>query len=129
MRVPEVNALTDLWNWRDTARSQTTDLVGFQVVASDGAIGNIDAATHDVGGSYIVVDTGVWIFGKQRMLPAGVIERIDYNDRKVYVNLIKDEIRQAPGYDAEREPRRPTARTSGPTTAPSSVPDPGVGHD
>jgi hypothetical protein len=104
MRIPpEVNAMTDLWNWRDTARSQTTDLVGFQVVATDGAIGNIDAATHDVGGSYIVVDTGVWIFGKKRMLPAGVIDRIDYNDRKVYVNLIKDEIRQAPSYDAERE--------------------------
>ena len=79
MRVPEVNAMTDLWNWRDTARSQTTDLVGFQVVATDGAIGNLDAATHDVGGSYIVVDTGVWIFGKKRMLPAGVIQRIDYD--------------------------------------------------
>jgi hypothetical protein len=88
--------MTDLWNWRDTARSQTTDLVGFQVVATDGAIGNIDAATHDVGGSYIVVDTGVWIFGKKRMLPAGIIDRIDYNDRKVSVNLTKDEIRQAP---------------------------------
>ena len=98
--------MTDLWSWRDTARSQTTettDLVGLQVVATDGAIGNIDAATHDVGESYIVVDTGVWIFGKKRMLPAGVIDRIDHNDRKVYVNLTKDEIRQAPDYDAERE--------------------------
>jgi hypothetical protein len=37
------------------------------------------------------------------MLPAGVIDRIDYNGRKVYVNLTKDEIRQAPDYDAERE--------------------------
>jgi hypothetical protein len=105
MRVPpEMNAMTDLWNWRDTARSQATDLVGFQVVATDGAIGNLDAATHDVGESYIVVDTRVWIFGKKRMLPAGVIDRIDHNDRKVSVNLTKDEIRQAPDYDAEREP-------------------------
>jgi hypothetical protein len=106
MLPPERNAMTDLWNWRDTARSQTTettDLVGFQVVATDGAIGNIDAATHDVGESYIVVDTGVWIFGKKRMLPAGVIDRIDYDDRKVYVNLTKDEIRQAPDYVADRE--------------------------
>ena len=106
MLPPERNAMTDLWSWRDTARSQTTettDLVGFQVVATDGAIGNIDAATHDVGESYIVVDTGVWIFGKKRMLPAGVIDRIDYDDRKVYVNLTKDEIRQAPDYVAERE--------------------------
>ena len=109
MLPPERNALTDLWSWRDTARPQitetteTTDLVGFQVVATDGAIGNLDAATHDVGGSYIVVDTGVWIFGKKRMLPAGVIDRIDYDDRKIYVNLTKDEIRQAPDYVAERE--------------------------
>jgi hypothetical protein len=56
--------MTDLWSYRDTARSQPTDLVGFQVVATDGAIGNLDAATYDVGGSYLVVDTGFWIFGK-----------------------------------------------------------------
>jgi hypothetical protein len=93
----------DIWSYRDTAASHTTDLVGFQVVASDGAIGNIDAATYDVGASYIVVDTGFWIFGKKRMLPAGVIERIDYDDRKVYVSLTKDQIREAPDYDAERE--------------------------
>jgi hypothetical protein len=106
MLPPERYAMTDLWSWRDTARSQTaetTDLVGFQVVATDGAIGNLDAATYDVGESYIVVDTGVWIFGKKRMLPAGVIDRIDYDDGKVYVHLTKDEIRQAPDYVAEHE--------------------------
>ena len=104
MRIPpESSAITDLWSWRDTATSQPTDLVGFQVVATDGAIGNLDAATYDVGGSYIVVDTGFWIFGKKRMLPAGVIDRIDYDRREVLVNLAKDEIRQAPDYDAERE--------------------------
>ena len=104
MRVPpESSAITDLWSWRDTARSQTTDLVGFQVVATDGAIGNLDAATYDVGGSYIVVDTGFWIFGKRRMLPAGVIDRIDYDARKVHVNLSKDQIHEAPDYDTERE--------------------------
>jgi hypothetical protein len=99
MRVPEGNAMTDLWSWRDTPRSQPADLVGFQVVA----IGNLDVATYDVGGSYIVVDTGFWIFGKKRMLPAGVIDRIDYDTRKVHINLTKDQIREAPDYYAERE--------------------------
>jgi hypothetical protein len=104
MRVPpESNAITDLWSYRDTTRSQTTDLVGFQVVATDGAIGNLDAATYEVGGSYIVVDTGFWIFGKKRMLPAGVIDRIDYDAHKVHVNLTKDQIREAPDFYAERE--------------------------
>jgi hypothetical protein len=93
MRVPpESSAITDLWSYRDTARSETTDLVGFQVVATD-----------VVGGSYIVVDTGFWIFGKKRMLPAGVIDRIDYDACKVHVNLAKDQLREAPDYDAERE--------------------------
>jgi hypothetical protein len=101
--APEVEVMTDIWSYRDTARRQATDLVGFQVVATDGAIGNIDAATYDVGGSYIVVDTGFWIFGKKRMLPARVLERVNYNDRKVHVNLSKDQIRQAPDYDAKRE--------------------------
>ena len=105
--------MTDLWNWPDTATSQATDLVGFQVVATDGAIGNLDAATYDVGGSYIVVDTGVWIFGKRRMLPAGVIDRIDYDARKVHVNLTKDQIREAPDYDAEREPEEAYRRDLG----------------
>ena len=95
--------MTDIWSYRDTTRPETTDLAGFQVVAIDGPIGNVDAATYDVGGSYIVVDTGFWIFGKKRMLPAGVLERVNYNDRKVRVNLSKDQIRQAPDYDAERE--------------------------
>jgi len=36
------------------------------------------------------------------MLPAGVIERIDYDGRLVFVNLTKDQIRDAPDYDATR---------------------------
>jgi hypothetical protein len=95
--------MTNMWTYRDATTTEGTDLVGFEVVATDGAIGKIDAATYDVGGSYIVVDTGFWIFGKKRMLPAGVIERIGYEDRKVYVNLTKDQIREAPDYDVELE--------------------------
>jgi hypothetical protein len=108
MRIPpESSAITDLWSWRDTAGSQTTDLVGFQVVATDGAIGNLDAATYDVGGSYIVVDTGFWIFGKKRMLPAGVIDRIDYDARKVHVNLTKDQSTRLPTTTPNASVRRP----------------------
>jgi hypothetical protein len=56
--------MTDIWSYRDTARTQTTNIVGFEVVASDGAIGKVDQATYDAGASYLVVDTGPWIFGK-----------------------------------------------------------------
>jgi hypothetical protein len=36
------------------------------------------------------------------MLPTGVIERIDYEGRQVFVDLTKDQIRDAPDYDAVR---------------------------
>jgi hypothetical protein len=99
----EVSGMTDIWSYRDTAREHPTDVVGFDVVATDGSIGKVNEATDDAGASYLVVDTGPWIFGKRRMLPAGVIERIDYDGRQVFVNLTKDQIRDAPDYDATRE--------------------------
>ncbi len=46
--------------------------------------------------SYLVVDTGPWIFGKKVLLPASVIQRIDLDDKKVYVRLTKDQIKAAP---------------------------------
>jgi hypothetical protein len=75
------------------------DLVGFDIEATDGSIGTIDEATHDVGSSYVVVDTGPWIFGSKVMLPAGTISRVDSQDRKVYVDRSKDEIKSAPKFD------------------------------
>ena len=75
------------------------DLSGFGVEALDGSIGKIDEATNDVGESFVIVDTGPWIFGKKVMLPAGVVQRIDEDDEKVWVNRTKDQIKSAPEYD------------------------------
>ena len=82
-----------------------SDLSGFDVEATDGHIGKIDEATNDTSASYVVVDTGFWIFGKKRLIPAGVVERIDPNDEKVYVRMTKDQIKDAPDYDPDRNQR------------------------
>jgi ABC-type nitrate/sulfonate/bicarbonate transport system substrate-binding protein len=58
-------------------------------------------ATNDVDGSFIVVDTGPWIFGKKVMLPAGVINRVDLDTETVFVNRTKDQIKNAPEYDED----------------------------
>jgi hypothetical protein len=63
--------MTDMWSYRETARTQTTDVVGFDVVATDGSIGKVDEATYDAGASYLVVDTGPWIFGRDGCCPPG----------------------------------------------------------
>ena len=87
------------WSYRDEAGVADADLVGYKVEAIDGGIGKIDSASHEVGGSYLVVDTGPWIFGKKVMLPAGMVNQVDHDDRKVYVDRSKDQIKAAPEYD------------------------------
>ena len=93
-----MSQVTDIWMYPDSSWG-AADLSGFGVEAIDGSIGKIDDASNDVGASRIVVDTGPWIFGKKVMLPTGVIERVDLEDEKVYVNRTKDEIKNAPEYD------------------------------
>jgi hypothetical protein len=78
------------------------DLTGFKVEARDGGIGKVDEATYEAGGSFIVVDTGPWIFGKKVLLPAGVINDIDPDTETIFVNLTKDEIKNAPEFDEDR---------------------------
>ena len=94
-------ATTDLWTYRDTTWRGNA-LVGFSVEATDGGIGKVDDSTDDVGGSFIVVDTGPWIFGKKVMLPAGVIDTVDFDAETVYVSRTKDEIKNAPEYDESK---------------------------
>jgi hypothetical protein len=77
------------------------DLTGFKVEAMDGDIGKVDEATNDVGSSFIVVDTGPWIFGKKVMIPAGVVRDLDPDTETIFVNRSKDEIKDAPEFDEQ----------------------------
>ena len=99
---------SDLWTYTDTSISQR-NLSGFSVEAVDGGIGKVDEATYDVGQSFIVVDTGPWIFGKKVMLPAGVVRDVDLDTETVFVNRTKDQIKNAPEFDKDNY-RDPTYR-------------------
>jgi len=85
----------ELWTYNEDLK-QITDLNGFDVAALDGDIGEVDDATYDVGSSYIVVDTGPWIFGKKVLIPASALVRADLDERKVYLRLTKDQIKASP---------------------------------
>ena len=92
----------EMHTWRETAWG-TADLTGFEVEATDGGIGKVDADTRDVQThGFIVVDTGPWIFGKKVMLPAGAITAIDHDEGTVFLDRTKDEIKSSPEFDADR---------------------------
>jgi hypothetical protein len=97
--------MTSLLIWTFTSEAgvgsdptQRADITGFGVEAVDGSIGKINKATYEVGASQIVVDTGPWVLGKTVVLPAGVVQRIDVEDEKVFVNRTKDQIKDSPKF-------------------------------
>jgi hypothetical protein len=94
----------DPWTYGDAETigvdaTRNLDLTGYSVEAMDGSIGKVDEATYETARSYIVVDTGPWIFGKKVLLPAGIVERVDLDSETVFVSRTKDEIKNAPEFD------------------------------
>lgn len=102
----EPNTMSGIWEHRDLAWSQDDEVVGYDVEAVDGSIGTVDAATAKTGRECIVVDTGPWIFGKKRLVPAGLVSSVDHEERSVTVTLSKDQVRAAPDYDEWDEQTR-----------------------
>jgi hypothetical protein len=99
--------IAEIWVWTvelvPERNASMRDISGYEVSARDGSIGKVDEVVNGPDGrSYIVVDTGFWIFEKKRMIPAGAIDTIDHQNRRINVRLTKDEIRHAPDYDAQR---------------------------
>jgi hypothetical protein len=86
----------------DASPGQLPDVTGWKVEAQDGHIGKVDSATYETSSSCLVVDTGFWIFGKKRMIPAGVVDTVDPDNETVHVTMTKEQIRQAPDYDPDR---------------------------
>ncbi|MEU6943404.1 PRC-barrel domain-containing protein, partial [Streptomyces rubiginosohelvolus] len=92
-----------LWGYQPSSgHTVGADLSGYTVEATDGSIGKVDKHSDETGSAYLLVDTGTWIFGKDVLLPAGTVSRIDAGEKKVYIDLTKDQIKDAPEFDKDK---------------------------
>jgi hypothetical protein len=89
------------WAYREDVTPAATDLVGYKVEATDGSIGKVDSCSYEVNAACLVVDTGPWIFGKKVLLPAGVVNHVDHEELRVYVDRTKEQIKSAPEFDPD----------------------------
>ncbi|CAM5563822.1 MULTISPECIES: PRC-barrel domain-containing protein [Streptomyces] len=97
-----------LWGYQPSCgHTAGIDLTGYSVEATDGSIGKVDKHSDKVGSACLLVDTGVWIFGKHVLLPAGTVKRIDPEDRKVHVELTKEQVKNSPEFDRQRQTEDP----------------------
>jgi hypothetical protein len=93
---------TEIWTYQDQRLGQF-DLTGFDVETRDGVIGRVDRATKDVTGSYLVINAGPAMpLGRRVVLPAGVVETVDLDDRRLAVSVGRSEILSGPEYDPDR---------------------------
>lgn len=86
-----------LWTYKNGIHSDDVDLSGYDVEATDGSIGSVDESS--IGRDHLVVDTGFWIFGKRRLLPAGVVTLVDHENKSVSIDMTKSEVKDAPDID------------------------------
>lgn len=98
MEHNETQQIVDLWRYR-SGLNDGRSILGYDVEARDGSIGKIDESTDDTA-QHIVVDTGFWIFGKKRRIPAGMVQGIDHDSKKVWLSLTKDQVKAAPDHEA-----------------------------
>ncbi|MFJ7955828.1 PRC-barrel domain-containing protein [Streptomyces sp. NPDC096319] len=92
-----------LWSYKSTSGHLAgTDLTGYEVEATDGSIGKVDKHSDEVDDSYLVVDTGVWIFGKEVLLPASTVVKVDVENRRIFVDRTKEQIKNAPEFHRDK---------------------------
>lgn len=93
----------NMWGYQPTSGyTAGVSLTGFKVEATDGSIGKVDKHSDEVGSAYLVVDTGVWIFGKHVLLPAGTVSLIDTSSETIHVDRTKAQIKDAPEFDKDK---------------------------
>lgn len=89
----------------DSHLRSTHDVIGHHIQARDGEVGHVtDFVVDDKNWAirHLIVDTGHWLSGKKVLISPDQIERISWEESKVFVNLSREAIVQAP--EAEHDP-------------------------
>jgi uncharacterized protein (TIGR02271 family) len=112
------------------------NVLSFDLYSGDEKVGSVEDILVDDAGQirYLVVNTGVWIFGKKVLLPIGQA-RLSYSEQRVYATgLTREQVENLPEYDEQkvldygyeeqvRNVYRPTAAVSKGTAAVNVSPD------
>ena len=87
-------------SWDPHLRS-TKDVTGHHIQAQDGEIGHVeDFIVDDETWAirYMIIDTKNWWGGKKVLISPEWIDRISWEDLKVFVSLTRERIKQSPEY-------------------------------
>ncbi|MEO8849141.1 MAG: PRC-barrel domain-containing protein [Casimicrobiaceae bacterium] len=78
------------------------EVIGYEIMASDGPIGGVENFVFDDKDwaiRYMVVDTRKWLPGKHVLVSPEWIDRISWPDREVHVKIARHTVETSPEYD------------------------------
>ncbi len=78
------------------------DLKGFDIVATDGEIGDVEQFYFDDERwalRYIVVNTGNWLSGRQVLISPFSVTQVDRDNRRLHVALTRNQVEKSPHID------------------------------
>ncbi|MEU0743011.1 PRC-barrel domain-containing protein [Streptomyces sp. NPDC006134] len=96
--------MDSIWSYRPhSGHVEGQDLTGCTVVAGDGTIGHVDREAAPYGMRHLVVDTGVWVFGRSVLVPVGAVTGIDTEARRITLSCTRAEVKAAPRFRTDSE--------------------------
>lgn len=78
------------------------EVTGYRIRATDDTIGDVrDFIANDTSWQvvWLVVDTGTWLPGRKVILALPWIERIDWNESAVHVDIACEDVKRSPEFD------------------------------
>lgn len=78
------------------------EIIGYHTHASDGDIGHLELLLADDGGwdiRYLVVATRNWWPGKHVLLAPYAVQRIDWRERRIGLNITREQVQSSPPWD------------------------------
>lgn len=91
---------------QDVHLRSVQEVASYEISALDGSIGTVAdfiLETDDWKIHYLTIDTGNWLPGKQVLISAGWVDQINWSQRKVKVNLTRQQIEKSPDFDKVTE--------------------------
>lgn len=86
----------------DSHLRSSKEVIGYEIMATDGPIGRVDDFVFDDQSwaiRYMVVDTRKWLPGKHVLLSPEWIDSVSWPEHEVYMSLTREAVERSPEYD------------------------------
>lgn len=86
-----------------------SEITGYHIQCMEGTVGHVEDLIIDTESwclRYLIIDTQDWLPGKKVIIAFDWITHITWDDRKVHIDLTRDQVKNAPTFD----PRIPVNR-------------------